>query len=157
MKTKKLTSILVLILIIAFAYSTYSISLADFKLSNNTNSYLADMTWSRSLDSSLAAAQQENKPVMIYFWAIWCQYCAGFQTNTLANPQIKPMLENDFILVAMDLDVDKEVSQKYGVSYPPYVVFLDTKGKVIDRISGGVGPETFLPIAMQVRDSVRGK
>ncbi|MCE8423885.1 MAG: thioredoxin family protein [Candidatus Methanoperedens sp.] len=157
MKTKKLTSILVLILIISFAYGTYTISLQDFKLSNNTNSYLAGMTWSRSLDKSFQVAQQENKPVMIYFWAIWCQYCARFQSDTLGNPQIKSMLEKDFVLVAMDLDVDREVTQKYGVSYPPYVLFLDPKGNIIDRIAGAVDAETFLPVATQVRNTVRGK
>lgn len=157
MKTKKLTSILVLILIISFAYGTYNISLSDFKLSNQTNSYLAGMTWSRSLETSLQVAKQENKPVAIYFWAIWCQYCARFQTDTLGNPQVKPMLENDFVLVAMDLDIDRNVAQKYGVSYPPYVLFLDPDGNILDRISGAVDAGTFLPIATQVRNTVRGK
>ena len=158
MKTKKLTTIFVLILILAIAVGTYNISLSDFRLSDSNYSYLAGLTWYRSapgLEKGFEQASFENKPVAIYFWAIWCQYCAGFQTNTLANPPIKKMLEDDFVLVAMDLDVDRDVSGRYGVSYPPYVLFLDSKGNVIDRISGGVGAGTFLPIATRVRDQVR--
>jgi len=160
MKTKKLLSIFVLVLILSFAYFSYKTALNNFTLSDKNNSYLGGIKFHRAaegLAEGFQIAQQENKPVMMYFWAIWCQYCAKFQTDTLGNPQVKKILEDDYILVAMDLDEDKEVSQRYGVSYPPYVVFLDAKGNVVDRISGAVGPETFLPIVTDVRNSVRGK
>ena len=160
MKTKKLTTIFVLILILAIAVGTYNISLSDFRLSDKNNSYLAGLTWYRSasgLEKGFEVATQENKPIAIYFWAIWCQYCARFQTDTLGNPEIKKILQDDYVLVAMDLDVDKEVSGKYGVSYPPYVLFLDSKGNVIDRIAGAVDAGTFLPIVTNVRDQVRSK
>jgi thioredoxin-related protein len=159
MKTKKLLSILVLILIIAFAYGSYNIALKDFRLSDKNNSYLGGLTWSRSLDKSIELARQENKPVAIYFWAIWCQYCAKFQSDTLGNPQVKNILENDFVLVAMDLDVDRDISNNYRVQAPPAVIFLDAKGNEMRdfRISGAVDASTFLPIVTEVRKQVRGK
>ncbi len=157
MKTKKLLSILVLILIISMAYGTYNLSLSQFKLSDKNNSYLGGLTWSRSLDASLQKAQQENKPIAMYFWAIWCQYCAKFQSDTLGNPQVKEILEKDYVLVAMDLDIDRDISRKYGVSYPPYVIFLDGKGDVLERIPGAVDANYFLPIVTKVRNQVRGK
>ncbi len=157
MKTKKLVSIIVFVLIISFAYVTYTTALKDFRLSDPNSSYLGGLTWSRHLDQGLQIAKAENKPVAIYFWAVWCQYCAAFQANTLGNPQVKKILENDYVLVAADLDVDRDVTSRYGVSYPPVVVFLDSNGKEVDRIRGAVDAATFLPIATQVRDQVRGK
>ncbi len=157
MKTKKLLSILVLILIVSFAYGSYNIALKDFTLSDLNNSYLGGLTWSRSLDKSFQIAQQENKPIMIYFWAIWCQYCAKFQTDTLGNPQVKKVLESDYVLVAMDLDIDRDVSSRYGVSYPPYLIFMDQKGNVLERVPGAVDADYLLPIVTQVRDTVRSK
>ena len=160
MRTKKLQSIFALILIISMAYFTYNLSLANFTLSDEKYSYLADMKWSRSasgLNEALQIAQQENKPVVVYFWAIWCQYCAKFQSDTLGNPQIKKMLEDDFVRVAIDLDLDRDVARKYGVSYPPYVLFLDGNDKVLDRVAGAVDAQTFLPVVTQVRDQVRSK
>lgn len=156
MRTKKLLSILVLVLLISFAYGSYNIALKEFKLSDSNYSYLAGLTWSRSLDASLQKAQAENKPVMIYFWAIWCQYCAKFQSDTLGNPQVKEILEKDYVLVAMDLDVDRDISRKYGVSYPPYVLFLDGNDKVLERVAGAVDAGYLLPIVTKVRDEVRG-
>jgi len=160
MRTKKLLSLFVLVLILAFAYFSYTIALSNFTLSDKNNSYLGGIQFKRAasgLEEGFQIAQQENKPIMMYFWAIWCQYCARFQTDTLGNPQVKKILEEDYVLVAMDLDIDREVAQKYGVSYPPYVIFMDTKGNVLERVPGAVGPEYLLPIVTRVRDTVRGK
>ena len=157
MRTKKLLSIIVLVLIISVAVGTYNISLTDFRISDPNNSYLGNLTWSRNLTTSFDVAKQENKPVAIYFWAIWCQYCAKFQSDTLGNPEVKKVLENDYVLVAMDLDIDRDVANTYRVSAPPAVVFLGPDGKELDRISGAVDANYFLPIATQVRDQVRSK
>ncbi len=160
MKTKKLLTILVLILIISFAWVSYTTALSKFTLSDKNNTYLGGIKFYRSdfgLEKGFQVAQQEKKPVMVYFWAVWCQYCAGFQTNTLGNPQVKQILENDYVLVAMDLDVDRDVSSRYGVSYPPYLIFMDPNGTVLQRIPGAVDANYLLPIVTQVRDTVRSK
>jgi len=160
MKTKKLLTILVLILIISFAYGSYNIAISKFTLSDKNNSYLGGIKFYRSdsgLEKGFQIAKQEKKPVMVYFWAIWCQYCAKFQTDTLGNPQVKQILENDYVLVAMDLDVDRDATNRYGVSYPPYLVFMDPDGNVLQRVPGAVGPDYLLPVVTQVRDTVRSK
>jgi thioredoxin-related protein len=160
MRTKKLVSILVLILILSFAYFSYITALNNFTLSDETSSYLGGIKFHRAaagLEEGFQIAQQENKPVMMYFWAIWCQYCAKFQTDTLGNAQVKQILENDYVLVAMDLDIDREVAQQYGVSYPPYLVFMDTKGNILQRVPGAVDADYLLPIVTKVRDDVRSK
>ena len=146
-------------MLIGFAYGSYNISLTDFKLTDSNYSYLGGMKWFHSangLDKAFQIAKTENKPIAVYFWAVWCQYCAKFQADTLGNPQVKQILEKDYVLVAMDLDQDRDVAQTYGVSYPPYVLFLDGNNKVIDRIAGAVDAQTFLPIVTKVRDQIRG-
>ncbi len=160
MRTKKLISILVLVLILSFAYFSYETSLNNFIFSDNNSSYLGGIKFHRAaagLEEGFQIAQQENKPVMMYFWAIWCQYCARFQTDTLGNPQVKKILEEDYVLVSMDLDVDREVAQQYGVSYPPYLVFMDPKGNIKERVPGAVDANYLLPIVTKIRDDVRRK
>ena len=158
MKTKKLTTIFVLIMILAIAITTFNIAREEFTITDENYTYIAKLKWYHSaagLEKGFQDASVENKPVVVYFWAVWCQYCAKFQAETLGNPQINKILENDYVLVAMDLDVDRDISGKYGVSYPPYILFMDSKGNVLDRIAGAVGPETFLPTITRVRDQVR--
>ena len=160
MRTKKLVSIIVLVIILSFAYFSFNTAVQNFTLSDKNNTYLGGIKFYRAafgLEEGLQIAQQENKPVMIYFWAIWCQYCAKFQTDTLGNTQVKKILEEDYVLVAMDLDIDKEMAQQYGVSYPPYLVFMDKKGTVLQRVPGAVEASYLLPIVTQIRDQVRSK
>jgi thioredoxin-related protein len=157
MRTKKLVSIIVMVVILAFAHISYYNSVT---LSDKTNSYLGGMKFHRAaagLQEGFQIAQQENKPVLVYFWASWCMYCARFATDTLENPEIKNILEKDYVLVAMDLDVDREVAQQYGVNSPPYLVLMDTKGNILERVPGAVEPGYLLPIVTQVREMVRGK
>jgi thioredoxin-related protein len=57
----------------------------------------------------------------------------------------------------MDLDVDRDVSGRYGVSYPPYLIFMDPSGNVLQRVPGAVSADYLMPIVTQVRDTVRSK
>ncbi len=125
--------------------------------SDKNYSYLGGMTWYRSLDTGFEISQRDNKPIAVYFCATWSQYCEGFQTKTLGDTQVKKVLEEDYVLVAMDLDIDREVASKYGVNYPPYILFLDRNDRIINRVAGAVDANTFLPIVKQVREQVRGQ
>lgn len=156
MKTKKLMTIILLVFIVAFAYESSNIAFTNFKLSNETNAFLGGLTWHKSLDEGLIQAHKEDKPIMVYFWAIWCQFCEKFETETLPNPEITKMLTEDFVLVAIDLDEDRDTPRKYGVSYPPYELFLNKNGEVLERVPGFVEADRFLPTITAIRDKARG-
>ncbi len=165
MKNKNLLLIilaLVLIISISFAYGYYIANRSSLcnliKSPPDPNSVSIDsLEWHRSLDKGFQIAQQENKPIAMYFWAIWCQNCSEFQSDTFANPQVREILKEDYVLVAIDLDIDRKVAHKYNVSYPPYVVLLDKNDNVIERVAGTVKPDTFLPIVTQAREQIRDK
>lgn len=157
MRTKKLLTIIVLVLVVAIAYGSSSIAFTKFKLSDEKNAYLGGLVWYKSLSEGLAVAQQEDKPILVYFWAIWCQFCEKFETETLPHPEITRILTEDFVLVAVDLDEDKDTPRVYGVSYPPYELFLDKNGDVIERVPGFVDAGSFLPTITRVRDMAKGK
>jgi len=155
MKSKKLLTISTFIVIVAIAYATSTIAYNNFKLSDSEHSYLGGLVWYKSIDKALTVAKQENKPVMVYFWASWCQFCEKFETETLPNPEVKKILTNDYVLVAIDLDENRAIANKYGVSYPPNIIFLDKNGTIIERIPGFVEADEFLPIITKIKDRRR--
>jgi len=156
-KSSKIISILALVILIGFAYGSANIAFKNFKLSDDKNAYLGNLTWYKDLAYGMELAQQENKPILVYFWAVWCQFCEKFETETLPNPEVRNLLLNDFILVAVDLDEDRDTPRMFGVSYPPYELFLDADGNVIESVPGFVPPERFLPILKSVKEKYRRK
>jgi len=150
MRPKKLLTIAVIIVILLFAVSSMNMAI---KLSDKDSAYLGNLTWHKSVDKGLEIAQKEDKPVFMYFWAVWCQFCEKFETITLPDPRVRNTLINDFVLVAIDIDEDKKTTGKYGVSYPPMLMFLDKNGTVVQRINGYMEPDRFYPILLQVKNN----
>lgn len=147
MKPKKVINIVAIVLMVGFAYAAIQIAPV---LSDEQNSYLGGLVWTNSLDEGLAAAQEQHKPVLVYFWAVWCQYCELFETETLHDSKVNAALNNDFILVAIDLDEDRGVASRFGVSYPPHELFLDEYGNIITRIPGYVDEKRFYAVLSDV-------
>jgi thiol:disulfide interchange protein len=48
--------------------------------------------WHASLADGLAAAQRENKPVLIDMWATWCKNCLTMDKTTLASSDVQQAL-----------------------------------------------------------------
>ena len=48
--------------------------------------------WQASLADGLAAAQRENKPVLVDMWATWCKNCLVMDNTTLEDPAVTSAL-----------------------------------------------------------------
>jgi thiol:disulfide interchange protein len=50
--------------------------------------------WHSNLESGLAQATRERKPVLIDLWATWCKNCLVMDKTTLASPEVTNALSN---------------------------------------------------------------
>lgn len=148
MKPKKAITILALVVVVFFAY--YSMNAAPL-ISDENYTYLSGLSWYKTVDEGLQVAKQQSKPMLVYFWAIWCKYCEKLHTEVYPSAEINKMLRDDFVLVAVDLDVNKEDARSFNVQYPPHLVFLSPEGKILTRIPGYLSGEELLPIMKQVK------
>jgi len=102
------------------------------------------------MDAALAAAQKQNKPLMIDFMAEWCPPCKEMESSTFNQPAIM-LKAKAFISVRMDVDKQKQVAAKYnalpqaygGVGIPN-MLFLSSAGTELERIIGFVDAQTLL-------------
>lgn len=83
--------------------------------------------WHASLADGLAAAQLEQKPVLVDLWATWCKNCLVMDRTTLADPAVTAALEGFVRIKFQAEDPDdatvKEVMQRFGaIGLPTYVV-----------------------------------
>ena len=144
---RKLISVSFFFVLLLFAYSAVQNAPV---LSDAEYSYLGSITWYNSLEKGLEVARIEDKPILVYFWAVWCTFCEKLETEVFPDERIKSILEEEFVLVAIDLDVDRDISSAFGVSYPPAEVFLDSSGNEVHRVPGYVDVDTFYPVILEI-------
>ena len=83
--------------------------------------------WHASLAEGLAAAEREQKPVLIDLWATWCKNCLTMDKTTLADAEVTGALSNYVKIKFQAENPDdapaKQVMQKFGaVGLPTYVI-----------------------------------
>ena len=83
--------------------------------------------WHADLGAGLAAAEREQKPVLIDLWATWCKNCLTMDRTTLRDPQVTGALSN-YIKIKYQAESPDEppanaVMQRFGaIGLPTYVI-----------------------------------
>jgi thiol:disulfide interchange protein len=112
----------------------------------------AGIPWVTDLNAGLAAAQKENKPLMIDFMADWCAPCKEMERSTFSNAAVVAKAKS-FIPVRVDIEKQRQVAAKYnalaraygGVGIPN-MLFMTANEKKLKHVVGYQGPEQLLSI-----------
>jgi len=107
----------------------------------------------------LDKARTENKPIFVEFYTDWCVYCKMFQRETVQDQSVASVLLENFVYVRVNAeDTQKrvkfngkylsnvELTQSFGISAFPSLVFLDSTGQIITTFSGFMPPRQFAGI-----------
>jgi len=107
------------------------------------------LDWVYDEAEGLEIAQEEGKPIMLDFYAIWCAACIELDKFTYSDSEVASRLSN-FVNIKLDFSRSskevKRLTEKYEIPGLPVVIFLDSKGKPLKRLEGFVEPEKFLEI-----------
>lgn len=86
---------------------------------------------------ALGRAKSENKPLMIYFYGIWCPPCNILKETYFASSRF---LEFSKKIVLLEMDGDLEASSKLKLNFKikeyPTLIFTNSQGDEISRIKG---------------------
>ncbi len=110
-------------------------------------SHSAEVSWTNltSLQQIESSVKNENKPVVIDFYADWCAQCKELDKYTYTDEKVVELSKN---LNNIKIDLTKEnpdITSKYGIKGLPVVIFLKPNGEEIKelRVTGFLEPEEF--------------
>jgi len=113
--------------------------------------------WQTDLESGLALARSENRPVLIDTWATWCVNCRVLDKKTFGNPDVAAEAER-FMPLKIQLEKagsaeTKDFMARFGLKHYslPTTLLLDSDGNVKKIMQGVVGPDDMIAEMRQVR------
>ena len=98
------------------------------------------IAWYRgNVDQAFAIARSENKPLFLYWGAVWCPPCVQIKNTVFQSRQFIALSE---LFVPYYLDGDTEEAQatgeRFGVKGYPTMIVFSPAGEEITRIPGGI-------------------
>jgi len=86
-------------------------------------------------EEAFKIAKTENKAVFILFSTKYCRWCTKLRETTLKNPEIIKRLNEEFIVLFLDRDIDTYPS-KYKVKAVPAIYFTDKNEEIFTTMVG---------------------
>ncbi|MDW7727981.1 MAG: thioredoxin fold domain-containing protein, partial [Candidatus Methanoperedens sp.] len=73
-----------------------------------------------------------------------CGWCKQFEEETFNNNTVVSKLNQDFVIVSIDVNTQKEETRDFRIRGTPSSVFLYPNGTEISRIPGYIDTESFI-------------
>ena len=117
----------------SLAYGLFSQRWVDPELVAGSVQELIDEGWYPSLDQGLAAAEAEDKLVLVDVWATWCKNCLVMDSTTLKDPAVDAALA-DYVKIKFQAEDPGaspalEVMERFeAIGLPAYAILRPGSG-----------------------------
>jgi uncharacterized protein YyaL (SSP411 family) len=111
-------------------------------LSRASSAYLRSamhqpIQWNEWGPEAFAAAQRENKPILLDIGAVWCHWCHVMDRESYDDPEVARIVNELFVAVKVDRDERPDIDSRYQVAVSaisgqggwPLTAFLTPDGK----------------------------
>jgi uncharacterized protein YyaL (SSP411 family) len=93
--------------------------------------------WFEWGNEAFAAAERENKPMLLDIGAVWCHWCHVMDRESYDDPAVAQIVNDNFIAVKVDRDERPDIDSRYQVAISaitgqggwPLTAFLTPEGK----------------------------
>lgn len=103
---------------------------------NSASAETHENEWLTDYQDALKIAQQQQKPILLHFYATWCGPCRSMDRQVLHTADVKQILGVDVIGVKIDSDKNPAIIKKFGIGSLPSDIVIDPDGNVLYRGSG---------------------
>ena len=115
-------------------------------------------------DSGMKRAQQEARPILLYFGRYGCAWCDHVNRKTFSDPGLKQLFSDNYVLIYVDAESGRrirlpsgerlsegELGARLGAFATPLFVFMTAEGKVVAKVPGFKTVEDFRDYDRYVR------
>ncbi|MDA3908929.1 MAG: thioredoxin family protein [Sulfurimonas sp.] len=95
----------------------------------------SELGWSNDYEKSLEVAQKQNKHLYVLITSSTCRWCRKFENTTLQDKEVLKMLNEKYVLVHADRDMD-DVPSWMKFKRVPKHYFVTNKGEEIFSFLG---------------------
>lgn len=110
----------------------------------------AKIAWIYSEEEALRIAKEQNKPVLIDFYADWCTACVELDKYTFSDARVRELVSREFVALKIDGTDDTDevlaLQNKYGVVGLPLVTVVSPDGRQLPdpKIAGFLNANAML-------------
>ncbi len=99
-----------------------------------------------TFEEALLKAKQENKPLFVDFYAVWCVPCKRIAKEIFPLKSVGDYFNKNFVSIQLDAEAKEnvKVAKTYNVAVFPTLAFIANDGKAISIIQGAVDERTLL-------------
>ena len=95
-----------------------------------------------SYPAAWTAAQESNRPILLYATAPNCPHCVRMIDETYAAPNVKRLATESFETVYVDRAEQPDLASKLKIRYFPTTIVVAPNNQVLDVIEGYVDAKT---------------
>jgi thiol:disulfide interchange protein len=96
---------------------------------------LSAIRWEPSFEAAQKKARASNKPIMVDFYTDWCGWCKELDANTYSAGEVIDESQH-FVSVKVNAEKRTDLAQRYKVDGFPTILWVDSGGAELDRLSG---------------------
>ena len=126
--------------------------------------------WHEWGEEAFAAAQRENKPMLLDIGAVWCHWCHVMDRESYDDPEVAAIVNEHFIAVKVDRDERPDIDSRYQAAVSavsgqggwPLTAFLTPDGKpfyggTYFPPNDGYGRPSFKRVLMSIANAYKEK
>ena len=101
-------------------------------------------TWHSDFRKAYKEAQNNNRPLLIHFYADWCGPCKKMDREVLYSSKLSQLVNKNYVAVKVNADHNQDIIQHFGIKSLPSDVIIDPNGKVLQRNKGYLAANVYL-------------